>query len=55
MFQELIERVTSMKILSAWISEDLSWARNCQEICGKAYSRLSIITKLKYVGMDRKT
>ena len=23
----------SMKILGTWISEDLSWARNCQEIC----------------------
>ena len=51
--QELIERVPSMKILGTWISDDLSWARNCQEICRKAYSRLSIITKLKYVGVGQ--
>ena len=31
----------------------MSWSRNCQEICVKAYSRLSMITKLKYVGVSR--
>ena len=38
---------------SIWIQEDLSWSRNCQEICRKAYSRLSLITKLRYVGVSR--
>ena len=28
-----------------------SWARNCKEICQRAYSRLGMITKLKYVGV----
>ena len=32
------------------MSDDLSWSRNCKEICVKAYSRLSMLTKLKYVG-----
>ena len=32
------------------MSDDLSWSRNCQEICIKAYSRLTMLTKLKYVG-----
>ena len=49
--QETIERVPVMKILGTWISEDLTWTKNCQEICKKAYSRLSIITKLKYAGV----
>ena len=31
----------------------MSWSKNCQEICRKAYSRLSMITKLKYVGVSR--
>ena len=48
---EFIERVPVMEILGTWISEDLTWTKNCQEICKKAYSRLSIITKLKYVGV----
>ena len=46
-----LEKINVMKILGIWISEDLSWSRNCQEICQKAYSRLSMITKLKYVGV----
>ena len=47
-----IERVNVSKLLGIWISEDLSWAKNCQEICKKAFSRLSMITKLKYVGVS---
>ena len=48
----LIERRSSSKLLGMWISEDLSWSKNCQEICKMAYSRLSLITKLKYVGVQ---
>ena len=33
------------------VSDDLSWSRHCQEICKKAYSRMSMPTKLKYVGV----
>ena len=46
-----LERVPVTKILGIWLSEDLSWAKNSQEICIKAYSRMSLITKLKYVGV----
>ena len=38
------------KLLGVWSSEDLTWTKNTQEICKKAYFRLSMITKLKYVG-----
>ena len=48
-----IDRVPYMKILGVWISQDLSWSKNCQEICKRAYSRLSMITKLKYVGVSQ--
>ena len=48
-----LERKSVTKILGMWISEDLSWSKNCQEIAKKAYSRLSLITKLKYVGVNR--
>ena len=47
----VLERKHASKILGVWISDDLSWTRNCQEICKKAYSRLSMLTKLKYVGV----
>ena len=32
------------------MSDDLSWSRHCTEICKQAYSRLSMLTRLKYVG-----
>ena len=48
----ILERKNASKILGVWISDDLSWSRNCQEICIKAYSRISMITKLKYVGVQ---
>ena len=48
-----LERINMTKILGIWISEDLSWSKNCQEIARKAYSRLSLITKLKYVGVNK--
>ena len=38
------------KILGVWISEDLSWEKNTKEICRKSYSRMSMLTKLKYIG-----
>ena len=45
-----LERIQDMKILGVWISEDLSWTKNCQQICIKSFSRLSMLTKLKYIG-----
>ena len=47
-----LDRVNECKILGLYISDDLSWSRNCREICTKAYSRLQMITKLKYVGVN---
>ena len=47
----VLERKSAQKILGMWVSADLSWSQNCQEICRKAYSRLSMLTKLKYVGV----
>ena len=49
---QYLDRINVTKILGLWISEDLSWTKNCQEICQKAYSGLSMITKLKYVGVN---
>ena len=47
-----MDRIKEMKILGVWVSEDLSWSKNCQQICIKSYSRLSMLTKLKYVGVS---
>ena len=49
----MMDRISVTKILGVWISEDLSWDKNCQAICKKAYARLGMVTKLKYVGVSR--
>ena len=46
-----MDRIKVTKLLGLWVSEDLSWSKNCQEVCRKAFSRLSMITKLKYAGV----
>ena len=45
-----LDQVSSVKLLGVWITEDMSWGKNTREICRKAYSRISMLTKLKYVG-----
>ena len=47
-----IEQLPATKILGMWITEDLRWDRNTKEICRKSYSRISVLTKLKYVGVS---
>ena len=46
-----LDQISATKLLGVWITEDLSWQKNTQEICRKAYARLSMLTKLKYVGV----
>ena len=48
---DILEKKHVFQLLGLWIEEDLSWTRNCQEICKKAFSRLSMLTKLKYAGV----
>ena len=37
--------------MGVWLSEDLDFDYNTREICRRAYSRLSMITKLKYADL----
>jgi hypothetical protein len=47
-----IDRKEVNKILGIWLTEDAGdWQRNTSEICKKAYGRMSMLTKLKYVGV----
>ena len=40
-------------MLGVWITEDGGdWTSNTKEICKSAYSRISMLTKLKYVGVS---
>ena len=47
-----LDRIPATKLLGVWLTDDLSWAKNCKEICVKAYSKMSMLTKLKYVGVS---
>ena len=41
-----------MKILGCWIDQDAGkWTTNSRQICKSAYSQVSMLTKLKYVGV----
>ena len=44
-----VEQVKAIKLLGVWITSDLSWDLNCQEMIKKTYARIPLLTKLKYV------
>ena len=39
-------------MLGVWLQEDLGWHENTKQICKKAFTRISLLTKLKYVGIQ---
>ena len=45
-----LDRQQEINHLGVWISEDLTWDKHITEICKKAYPRVRILSKLKYVG-----
>ena len=51
--KQTLERVEEVKLLGVWITTFLDWAKNTKELCKKAYARLTLITKLRYVGTSR--
>ena len=51
---KLIERKHNSKVLGLWLQDDGGWAKNTAEICKSAYSKLSMLSKLKYAGVNAK-
>ena len=49
-----LEQVRAIKLLGLYITEEVPWQLNCEEMCKKAYSRISLLSRLKYVGVSRK-
>ena len=49
---QLIERRHDSKVLGLWLQDDGGWAKNTNEICKSAYSKLSMLSKLKYAGVN---
>ena len=49
---EKIDRQEYVKILGVWLSEDIGdWGKNTTEVCKKAFTRMGMLSKLKYVGV----
>jgi len=48
-----MERKPFIKLLGVWLQEDGGWGKNTQELCKKAYMRLSMLTKLRYAGVSK--
>ena len=46
---KVIDRIEETKLLGIWLTTYLDWSKNTKEICRKSYTRLSLLTKLKYV------
>ena len=49
---EKLDLAEASKLLGVWLTPQLSWSLNTKELCRKAYSRISMITKLKYAGVN---
>ena len=43
-----LDKVSATKIMGIWITDDLSWEKNTK---AKSYARMSMLTKLRYVGV----
>ena len=50
---ETLERIEAVKLVGVWLTTYLDWERNTKELCKKAYARITMLTKLKYVGVNR--
>ena len=46
-----LDETKEVKLLGVWVTENMSWDSNTSELCRKAYSRMSMLTKLRYAGV----
>ena len=46
-----LDKVEETKIVGVWLTSNLKWDKNTKELTRKAYSRMGMLTKLKYVGV----
>ena len=47
-----IDRKTETKLLGVWLEQSGGWEKNTKEIMKRAYARVSMLTKLKYAGVN---
>ena len=47
-----IAQVHEAKVVGVWLTSNMKWEKNTTELAKKAYARMGILTKLKYVGVS---
>ena len=47
-----LDRAQEMVHLGVWLTEDMSWNKHVSEMCRRAYPRVKMLSKLKYVGIS---
>ena len=47
------EKQSVIKLLGIWLDEDLSLNTNTREICKKPFSRMTMLSRLKYAGITK--
>ena len=48
-----LDQVQEIRLLGVLLTEDLSFDRNTEDICARAFAKISLLTKLKYVGVPQ--
>ena len=51
--EQAIERIPAIKVLGVWIEEDMKWDLNTKQICKKSFTRIQMLSKLKYAGIKK--
>ena len=46
-----IDRIKETRLVGVWLTTWLDWTKNTSELCKKAFARMTMLTKLKYVGV----
>ena len=49
---KLLDRKTEVKLCGVWLTESLTWDKHISELSRNAYSRMQLLSKLKYVGVS---
>ena len=47
-----LDRIEEIKLVGVWLTTWLDWEKNTKELCRKAYARMTMLTKLKYAGVQ---
>ena len=50
---QTLDIIEEVKLVGVWVTTFLDWDKNTREVCKRAFARITLLTKLKYVGISR--